>query len=152
MRRSYGTAAPTCVGTSIAVAIAVVLTSGVAAAAAAPRFSAPAFTETGHSERVMAADFNGDATPDIAQIDGTCTGLVVLLGTGDANLGKPITSCGHFDYDRRGGNSWCFSEPEVADSPRLAGSPAMSLATPPTQALGLLPSVGSTATASRTPC
>jgi FG-GAP-like repeat len=61
-----------------------------------PRFSAPAFTET-EGEALIAADFDSNATPDIALIDARCTGLVVLRGRGDGNLRHPVASCGDSD-------------------------------------------------------
>jgi len=80
--------------------IGVVLILGVAVSVAAAaeatalRFSAPAFTQIGGLEEVVAADFNGDGTPDIANIDGICdNGPAVLLGRGDGTFGRPVASC-----------------------------------------------------------
>jgi hypothetical protein len=75
--------------------------SAVAGAGIGPRFSAPAFTPGGVGDiGPVVADFNGDAMPDIVAIDGGCreTGIAVLLGRGDGNFARLLTSCGRFDY------------------------------------------------------
>src|SRR3954462_11870481 len=59
------------------------------AAATAPRFSAPVYVFVGKDPfRVIAADFNGDAKPDLATADHGARGVSVMLGRGDGSFGR----------------------------------------------------------------
>jgi VCBS repeat protein len=82
----------------LVVAVMVVLAGGscVAAAGAAtgPRFSTPAFTPGVDAWLFVTADFNGDATLDVATIDEGSGLLSVLLGKGDGNFRRRVISRG----------------------------------------------------------
>jgi hypothetical protein len=64
--------------------------TGVAPAAAVPRFSAPAVSsipEDAGDESIVAADFNGDGTSDLAMPDDPI--ILVLLGKGNGAFHRP---------------------------------------------------------------